>query len=153
MLIAGVLRSTPMQWLVTLFFGSAAAQVGAPSLRHVTIEATEYAFRAPATLPPGPTAFRFVNRGKVTHEVQLFRFAPGVSANAARAYLAAGNAPDSAADPSGSVLIAFPGVTAREEVLVNLVRGERYALICQFRDGPGKPRHSTLGMVGLIEVR
>jgi len=99
------------------------------------------------------TAFRFVNHGTVPHEVQLFRFAPGVSAQTARTYLAAGDAPDSAADPSGSVLIAFAGVTAREEILVDLERGERYALICGFRDAPGKPKHATLGMVALLEVR
>jgi hypothetical protein len=119
----------------------------------VTIEATEYAFRVPATLPPGLTAFRFVNRGKVAHEVQLFRFDKRVDAKTARSYLAAGDAPDSAADPSGSVLIAFPGVTAHEEVLVQLERGELYALICGFRDAPDKPKHASLGMTALIEVR
>ena len=99
------------------------------------------------------TAFRFVNRGTHPHEVQLFRFLPSVSAKAARAYLVTGNVPDSAADPSGSVLIAFPGVTAHEEVLIPLVGGERYALMCQFRDAPAKPKHATLGMVTLLEVR
>jgi hypothetical protein len=123
-----------------------------PPLRHVTIEAREYAFLAPVTLTPGPTAFRFVNRGTVPHEMQLFRFAPGVSRKAAQAYLLAGDAPDSAADPSGSVLIAFAGITAREEILVPLERGERYALICGFRDAPGKPKHAALGMVALLEV-
>ena len=122
-------------------------------LRHVTIEARDYAFRAPATLTAGLTAFRFVNKGTVPHEVQLFRFARGVSKEAAQTYLLAGDAPDSAADPSGSVLIAYAGVTAREEILVSLERGERYALICGFRDAPGKPKHATLGMVALLEVR
>jgi hypothetical protein len=44
-------------------------------------------------------------------------------------------------------------VTAREEVLVNLAPGERYALVCEFRDAPTKPKHATLGMVALLEVR
>jgi hypothetical protein len=125
---------------------------GNPPLRHITIEARDYAFRAPATVTRGLTAFRFVNHGTVPHEVQLFRFAPGVSRAAAQAYLLAGDAPDSAADPSGSVLIAFAGITAREEILVPLERGERYALVCGFRDAPGKPKHATLGMVALLEV-
>jgi len=125
----------------------------ASSIRHVTIVATDYAYRVPAVVPPGMTAFRFVNRGTHPHEVQLFRFLPSVSAKAARAYLVAANVPDSAADPSGSVLIAFPGVTAHEEVLIPLVRGERYALMCEFRDAPAKPKHTMLGMVALLEVR
>jgi hypothetical protein len=125
----------------------------ATSIRHVTIVATDYAYQVPAVVPSGMTAFRFVNRGTHPHEVQLFRFLPSVSAKAARAYLVAGNVPDSAADPSGSVLIAYPGVTAHEEVLIALVRGERYALMCEFRDAPAKPKHTTLGMVTLLEVR
>jgi hypothetical protein len=125
----------------------------ASSVRHVTIVATDYAYQVPAVVPSGMTAFRFVNRGTHPHEVQLFRFLPSVSAKAARAYLTAGNVPDSAADPSGSVLIAYPGVTAHEEVLIPLVRGERYALMCEFRDAPAKPKHTTLGMVALLEVR
>jgi hypothetical protein len=125
----------------------------ASSIRHVTIVASDYAYQVPAVVPSGMTAFRFVNRGAHPHEVQLFRFLPSVSAKAARAYLVAGNVPDSAADPSGSVLIAYPGVTAHEEVLIPLVRGERYALMCEFRDAPAKPKHTTLGMVALLEVR
>jgi len=123
------------------------------SLRHVTIVATDYAYVVPQTVPAGLTAFRFVNRGTHPHEVQLFRFNANVSVQQARAYMVAGNVPDSAADPSGSVLIAFPGVTAHEEVMVQLVRGEHYALMCQFRDAPEKPRHTALGMVALLEVR
>ena len=122
-------------------------------LHHVDIVATDYAYVAPSSMPAGITAFRLVNHGSHPHEVQLFRFKPGVSARTARAYLVAGNVPDSAADESGGVLIAFPGVTAHEELLVTLVRGERYALMCQFRDAPGKPQHTALGMVALLEVR
>jgi hypothetical protein len=125
----------------------------ASSIRHVTIVATDYAYQVPTVVHSGMTAFRFVNRGTHPHEVQLFRFLPSVSAKAARAYLVAGNVPDSAADPSGSVLIAFPGVTAHEEVLIPLVQGERYALMCEFRDAPAKPKHTMLGMVALLEVR
>ena len=139
--------------LTGFFVEGGAPPTNTAPLRHVTIEAVDYAFRAPATLTPGLTAFQFVNHGTVPHEVQLFRFAPAVSKQQAQAYLLAGDAPDSAADPSGSVLIAYAGITAREEILVPLARGERYALICGFRDAPGKPKHATLGMVALLEVQ
>jgi hypothetical protein len=140
-------------FLSALLSESSSRSQDASSIRHVTIVATDYAYQVPAVVPSGMTAFRFVNRGTHPHEVQLFRFLPTVSAKVARAYLVAGNVPDSAADPSGSVLIAYPGVTAHEEVLIPLVRGERYALMCEFRDAPAKPKHTTLGMVTLLEVR
>ncbi|HEX9605866.1 MAG TPA: hypothetical protein VF962_01425 [Gemmatimonadaceae bacterium] len=139
--------------LPALLSGPASLLKQTAPLRHVTIVATDYAYRVPASVPPGMTAFRFVNRGTHLHELQLFRFRPDVTAQRARAYLAAGTVPDSAADASGSVLIAFPGVTAHEEVLVSLVAGERYALMCEFRDAPTKPKHTALGMVALLEVR
>jgi hypothetical protein len=123
-----------------------------PRSHDVVLVAHEYAFIAPATVRPGITTFHFVNRGRVTHEVQLFRFNRGVSAATARRYLATGNVPDSVADRSGSVLIAAPGDSVREGLTVRLTSGERYALMCQFRDAPDKPRHSSLGMVGLVEV-
>jgi hypothetical protein len=125
----------------------------APTPKWVTIEAHDYAFTAPAVVQAGATVFRFVNHGRVPHEVQLFRFNANVSATAARAYLATGNVPDSVADANGGVLIAPPGGTTREMLYVELRAGERYALMCQFHDSPGKPMHSTLGMVALLEVR
>jgi hypothetical protein len=146
-------RTRTVLLLPALLSGSPSSFQQAASLRHVTIVATDYAYRAPASVPSGLTAFRFVNRGTHPHELQLFRFLPNVTAQRARAYLAAGSVPDSAADPSGSVLIALPGVTAHEEVLVSLAPGERYGLMCEFRDAPTKPKHTMLGMVALLEVR
>ena len=140
--------------LLPALLSSSASLLKQPGLlRHVTIVATDYAYRIPASVPPGMTAFRFINQGTHPHEVQIFRFLPSVTAKTARAYLAAGAVPDSAADASGSVLIALPGVTAHEEVLVSLAPGERYGLMCEFRDAPAKPKHTTLGMVALLEVR
>lgn len=46
-----------------------------PAINEVNIEARDYAFRVPATLPAGLTAFRLVNHGTVLHEVQIFRYA------------------------------------------------------------------------------
>lgn len=124
-----------------------------PPPRDVTIEARDYAFRAPASLAPGLTSFRFVNRGSHLHEVQIFRFARGVSAAAANTMLAADSIPDPAADSSGSVLITAPGIEATERVLVSLKRGDMWGLVCDFRDAPGQQRHAKMGMVALIQVR
>ncbi|HEY3745311.1 MAG TPA: hypothetical protein VGL17_03665 [Gemmatimonadaceae bacterium] len=124
----------------------------ATSFREAEIEAVDYAYRAPPVVDPGLVAFRFTNHGKVAHEVQIFRFRPGTTVELANRYLQTGSVPDSAADASGSVLIAGAGLTAPERVLIQAVPGELYALMCQFRDAPGKPQHASLGMVALVRV-
>jgi hypothetical protein len=124
----------------------------ATSFRDAEIEAVDYAYRAPGVVDPGLVAFRFVNHGTVAHEAQIFRFRRGTTVELANRYLQTGTVPDSAADASGSVLIAGPGLTAPERVLIQAVPGELYALMCQFRDSAGKPEHSTMGMVALVRV-
>jgi hypothetical protein len=98
MMLAGLVTTAPAR--------------SAPPLREVTITARDYAFSVPASLPAGLTAFHFVNRGKVPHEVQFFRFNLGLSLKAAREYLADGFVPDSVADRSGSVLTHHPAIAS-----------------------------------------
>ena len=124
----------------------------ATSIHNAEIEAVDYAYRAPGIVDPGLVAFRFTNHGKVAHEVQIFRFRPGTTVELANRYLQTGSVPDSAADASGSELIANAGLTAPERVLIQAVPGELYALMCQFRDSAGKPQHASLGMVALVRV-
>jgi len=123
-----------------------------PRQRVVDIHAANYAFSAPATLPPGLTTFRLVNDGTVLHEVQLFRFHAGISADSAAALLAAGSIPDSAYDESGAVLITAPGTTAHEQVVIPLAKGQVYALLCEFRDADSLPQHSSMGMWATLRV-
>ncbi len=120
--------------------------------RAVDITAVNYAFQAPATLPPGPAVFRLVNAGSVPHEVQLFLLKAGIGADSGRALLRQEHPPDSLADSSGAVLIAAPHTTAPELIYVDLQPGRVYALLCQFRDSAKAPRHSQLGMFGVLQV-
>jgi hypothetical protein len=120
--------------------------------RSVDITAVNYAFQAPATLPPGPAVFRLINLGSVPHEVQLFIFKPGIAADSGRALLRQGRVPDSLSDSSGAVLIAAPHTTAPEQVYIDLRPGRLYALVCEFRDSASAPRHSQLGMFGVLQV-
>ncbi len=125
---------------------------GAASIRDAEIEAVDYAYRAPSVVEPGLVAFHFTNHGKVPHEVQIFRFRRGTTVQLANRYLQTGSVPDSAADASGSVLIANAGMTAPERILIQAIPGELYALMCQFRDSAGRPQHASLGMVALVRV-
>lgn len=123
-----------------------------PAPRVVDIVATEYALSAPASLPPGRVILRFINAGTVPHEAQLFRFRRGITPDSGRALLHLSNFPDSLADADGAVLIAAPRDTTPEQVALELHPGELYALVCQFRDGPGKPKHDALGMYAVMQV-
>jgi hypothetical protein len=118
----------------------------------VDIHGRDYGFTAPGTVSPGLTAFRFINDGTVLHEVQLFRFHPGLTADSAAKLLAAGPLPLAAYDTSGSVLITAPGTTAHEQVVIPLAQGEVYGLVCEFRNADSLPRHSTLGMWAIMKV-
>ena len=121
--------------------------------RAVDITAVNYAFQAPANLPPGPTVFRLINLGSVPHEVQLFVFKPGIAADSGRALLREGHVPDSLSDSAGAVLIAAPHTTAPEQVYIDLQPGRLYALVCEFRDSAKAPRHSQLGMFGVLQAQ
>lgn len=119
----------------------------------VDITAVNYAFQAPASVPPGPTRFRFINAGTVPHEVQLFVFKSGISPDSGRALLRLQDrVPDSLADSAGAVLVAAPHTTAPEQVYVELEPGRLYALLCQFRDSEKTERHDRLGMFAVIQV-
>src|SRR5689334_4431765 len=143
------LRSTLSRLLALL--GAVACQPQAPTVIEIT--AVNYAFQAPHTVAPGPARLRLINTGTVVHEVQVFAFKAGISADSGRALLSTmDRVPDSLADSSGAVLIAAAHTTAPEEVYVELQPGRAYALLCQFRDSPHAKRHDRLGMFGALQV-
>jgi hypothetical protein len=131
----------------------AATGCGSPITRAIDITALNYAFQAPSSISPGPARLRLINAGTVPHEIQVFVFKPGISADSARALLnTMDRVPNSLSDSSGAVLIAAPHTTAPEEVYVDLQPGRVYALVCQFRDSPKAQRHDRLGMFGVLHV-
>lgn len=122
------------------------------AISHVRVVAREYAFGFPASLPAGQTAFRLINEGTVRHEVQLYRFKPGIPRDTALRMLATDQIPDSAVDVDGGVLIAGAADSTVQELLATLRPGDVYALECAFRSAPGQPRHRDLGMVAIFQV-
>lgn len=147
----GHVTTSPAPAIASLAFSLVACtRASAPS--PVDITAVNYAYRAPVSVTPGPTRFRFVNAGTVPHEVQIFRFRVGISPDSARALLALEHFPDSLADSGGAVLIAAPGTTAPEQVYADLEQGQVYALVCQFRDSAKAQRHDRLGMFTTLRV-
>jgi hypothetical protein len=138
--------SVPPVLLLAFAMACAAGQ------KTVDIHATNYGFKAPATVAPGMTKFRFINDGSVLHEVQLFRFKTGITPEDAAVFLKGASIPDSAYDISGGVLITEAATTSHEMLLLPLAHGEVYGLQCEFRDADSLPKHSTMGMWAVMRV-
>src|SRR5262245_39844796 len=122
-------------------------------VHQVTVAGTDYAFQAPDTLSGGRTAISFQNRGRVPHELAMGRLKPGITLDQVLDRLRSGGDPEEFLDAMIGVLIAPPGQTSGGELLVDLVPGRTYAIVCQFRDGEGQPPHLTLGMHKSLAVR
>lgn len=127
------------------------AATGAPNT--VVVQANEYAFTAPDSLPAGPTAFGLANGGKVAHEVIVVRLRPNADVREILRLDAAGSSWSALRDAPSGILTADPGVTTPGQLLVNLQPGERYLLVCNFQDAETAPVHLHLGMLKLITVR
>ena len=112
----------------------------------------EYAFTVPSELPAGRRAFRFENRGKARHELNISLLKAGATI---QQFIAAANAGKPLAPfievPVG-VPFAAPGKTSASALSTELRAGRTYAVICIFRDSAGKPRHHALGMYSAIHV-
>lgn len=130
--------------------GATRATPGEP--RIVDIVATDYAYQAPDLLPPGPVRFRLINKGKRDHEVQIFRFNPGLTPDSVGKLLVMEHYLDSLSDQGGSVLVTPKGWTNPSEIYVVLDTAHVWALRCEFRDTTGTPRHSQMGMVKVLRV-
>ena len=114
----------------------------------IVVTGIDYAFQLPDTLPPGPVVLRFRNAGQVAHEFGMALLKPGVTLDRVLDAVRGGGSPDSLLDGTVGILIARPGTVAGGALLVDLTPGRTYALFCNFQDGPDKPPHSSLGMVG-----
>lgn len=123
-----------------------------PQIHDVVIKSVDYAFQAPATVPAGLTAFSLVENGKFPHELQLFQFKKGISADSARRLLGNKDFPFAQVMPSGGILVGFPNAPVSERVLIDLKRGDVYGLRCQFQNTDSAPHHDKLGMISVLTV-
>lgn len=129
--------------LLTAFLSGCEA---AESTNEVTVVGIDYAFDAPDTISPGPTAIAFENRGKVPHEMILVRLKEGVTLEQVMQGVQGGGDPSDFTEGGPGILIAEPGEMAETRLLVDLLPGRTYALVCNFQDEPEAPPHTALGM-------
>lgn len=119
----------------------------------VTVGGLDYAFQAPDTLPAGPTVFRFENRGEVRHEMILVRLKEGVTIQQLMDGVQSGSDPSEFLEGGPGILLAQPGQTTEARLLVDLLPGRTYALVCNLRDSPDTQPHTVLGMRDSFYVR
>lgn len=119
----------------------------------VTIVGDDYAFlHPPTTLPAGLTLFSFQNRGRVRHEMVVGLLKPGVSV---QDYLSVvmqlGRRRDLLESTIG-LLMATPADTSGGRLLVWLIPGRSYIVVCTLRDKPDAQPHAMLGMISGFTV-
>jgi len=78
---------------------------------------------------------------------------PGISFEQLLERLRTDRDPQEFLDAMIGVLIARPAQASGGELLVDLLPGRTYAIVCQFRDGAGRPPHVILGMHKRVVVR
>jgi hypothetical protein len=119
----------------------APAPPAAPNVVHV--EAADYSFKAPDSIPSGVTTFHMMNGGKEAHQMMLVK-AP---------YAAMQKMDPNAPPPADMVSVggpnaAMPGGTA--EVTLDLAPGD-YTMLCFIPGADGKP-HMLKGMMKGLTV-
>lgn len=114
----------------------------------VEIKLTDYAFRLSTPLTVGAHVIRVVNAGAQTHEVMIFRLAPGKTAAQVTAWVDKMEGPPPGEPLSG---VAGLGVGQSASFPLTLTPGE-YGLICFIPDAKdGKP-HYLHGMLHQFKV-
>jgi hypothetical protein len=125
----------------------------APKPKEVEAVGTDYAFQVPSELPPGPTTFRFNNKGKKRHELNIFLLKPGVKVTQVLELQKAGKTTKDLVEGSVGVLFAEPGGRSGARLLTDLIPGREYGVICIFTDTAKAPRHFEMGMYSTIRVQ
>jgi uncharacterized cupredoxin-like copper-binding protein len=121
----------------------------AESLPKVTIEAADFSFKAPATMPAGYVDVTLKNTGKEGHQVQFVKLGNGVTMDA---FVAAASKTDIGA-LSSSVFVGGPNGADPGQSVTATVKLEpgTYALACFIPGSDGQP-HAAHGMTGTVKV-
>jgi hypothetical protein len=133
--------------------------VAAPGLgaEDVKIIGRDFAFEAPAMLGAGMTTFSFENPGEVRHEMIIVLLRPEVTAQQITEALQGGITLRKLREQFGDgdilgILLAQPHQRSAGKLIMNLMRGRTYLIICQLEEPQGAPRHNLLGMYTTFRV-
>jgi hypothetical protein len=82
----------------------------------------------------------------------VVRLKPGITVDSAVRARNAGGPPGGTVEPSSGILTAAPGVKTPGRLLVDLLSGHTYVILCFLQDAPDKPHHTALGMYTSFRV-
>lgn len=135
-------------WMLALLAGCASPKPSASAPQQMRVDARNFAFEAPDTVPSGPTTIWLVNNGPAFHHAWLVRLEGGRAVSDLQAHFAAGakEFPDWATHVGGPNA-SNPGDST--EATVDLAAGN-YALLCVIPE-KGVP-HFALGMMRSVTV-
>lgn len=136
--------------IAALAYALVIASAPASAPRAVEIVGMDYAFRVPERVVAGNVSFRFVNRGKKPHELNIALLKRGVTQAQFMAELNAGKPVRALIDVPVGVLFAEPGGRSDGGLVADLLPGRDYVVICIFKDDDKSPKHHQLGMFSLI---
>jgi hypothetical protein len=113
----------------------------------IEVVANDYAFSPlPARIDSGPTLISFANHGKVRHEMSIGRLKAGATLDdIVRASKEGGRLRD-LIDRSVGILVAGPGKSPDGRLMVDLIAGQTYLILCNLKDTPEARPHMLLGM-------
>ena len=137
---------------VLLITGREERSVGAPTAREVEIVGRDYSFGAPSELAAGPVTFRFTNKGRVIHELDIALLKRETTARAVMSAVNARSPLKPLIETSVGILFAFAGQRSSAGLSAELLPGRDYLVICRFQDSGSAPMHSRMGMISVIHV-
>jgi hypothetical protein len=138
--------------VAALIGGHSGPPIAKPVAREVEVVGVDYAFKLPATLPPGLTTFRFRNEGQHRHEFNVFLLKPGVTIDQVIKARKEGQSQMQYIDGPVGVLFAGKGKKSVSTLTTNLLPGRVYGIQCIFSDTANAPQHYELGMYGAVQI-
>jgi hypothetical protein len=151
------IRVRPMQILATavalaplMFARAGGGRLPVQEPGSVEIVGLDYAFRVPTKVMAGRTTFRFVNKGKFAHELNISLLKSGASVDRFMDAVRADKPTGEFRDGAVGVLFASPGQQSGAGLSVDLLPGRTYVVICINRDDPKTKRHYEMGMYTVI---
>jgi plastocyanin len=123
------------------------AQTPGPTPQVIEVIANDYAFSPlPQRIAAGSTVFTFANKGTVQHEMSIGRLRNGATLEDLLKVSKEGGRLRDLMERSVGILIAGGGKSPDGRLLVDLLPGQTYVLLCNLKDRPDSPPHMTLGM-------
>ena len=142
--------ATAVAFAPLIFAGTGVTRLPVEEPRNVEIVGLDYAFRVPANVAAGRTTFRFVNKGKVAHELNISLLKSGASVDRFMDAVRADKPTAEFREGALGVLFASPGKQSGAGLSADLLPGRTYVVICINRDDPKAKRHYEMGMYTVI---